>query len=151
MITKELLEISVKENKDFIDMVLKNKYCKDNEKTYEDVINRIIKETNITDKDQIELLKSGKFIPAGSILAGANSYSNCYTVPIKRDSIENIFDCLKEMARTFSFRGGVGTDLTVLRPSGSNVNNSAKTSSGAVSFMPMFNSVGRTIGQNNRR
>ena len=106
----------------------------------------------------INLLKEGKFIPAGSILAGMNfnktrrkSLSNCYIIPIEEDSIEGIFNCMRNAARTYSYRGGVGIDLTVLRPENAPVNNAADTSSGAVSFMPLISSVNATIGTNGRR
>lgn len=154
MITKELLEQSIKENEDFMEMVLKNKYLHDGEASYIDVIERVAGAAGITDRNQIMLMMNKRFIPAGSILAnsGTNmSLANCYYIPIKNDSLEAILDANKEMARTMSYRGGVGTDLTVLRPSGSNVNNSAKTSSGAVSFMPLFNTTTKTVCQAGRR
>ena len=63
-ITKELLEKSLKEHDDFIKMVCLNKYGHEN---IEDVIKGVINYCNITDDKQKELLKSGKFIPAGRI------------------------------------------------------------------------------------
>lgn len=47
--------------------------------------------------------------------------------------------------------GGVGFDISVLRPNGAKVHNSAKTSSGAVSFMDLFSHVTNTVAQNGRR
>jgi ribonucleoside-diphosphate reductase alpha chain len=55
------------------------------------------------------------------------------------------------MARTYSYRGGTGYDITVLRPKESKVNNAAITSSGSVSFLPSFSMVTKTIGQHGRR
>ena len=43
---------------------------------------------------------------------------NCYFFKIREDSIEGIFDWCKEAARTYSFGGGVGTDISLLRPRG---------------------------------
>ncbi len=153
MISRKLLNDSIKEHKDFMEMVCENKY---GHKNIKDVIEGVISYCNIKDKDQKELLRSGKFIPAGSILSACNtdtkgSFSNCYYVPVRHDSIEGIFDAHKEIARTFSYRGGVGTDITILRPKEERVNNTAKTSSGAVSFMPSFSELTKTIGQNGRR
>ena len=76
------------------------------------------------------LLEDFKFVPGGRILFGAGqprraTLLNCYFFKIKEDSIEAIFDWCKEAARTYSFGGGVGTDISVLRPRGSPVNNSA--------------------------
>ncbi len=102
------------------------------------------------------LLGDFRFLPGGRILFGAgqkrnSTLLNCYVIPIKDDTLEAIFDWCKEAARTYSYGGGVGTDLSVLRPSKSPVNNSAIVSSGAVSFMNIFSETTHTIGQNGRR
>jgi ribonucleoside-diphosphate reductase alpha chain len=76
---------------------------------------------------------------------------NCFVLPIKDDSLEAIFECAKEMARTYSQGGGVGIDISVLRPAGSPVRNAARTSTGAVSFMELYSMVTGTIGQHGRR
>lgn len=102
------------------------------------------------------LLSDFKFIPGGRILFGAGqkrraTLLNCYYMPIKEDSIEGIFEWCKEAARTYSFGGGVGTDISVLRPKGAPVNNSAIYSTGAVSFMDLLSTTTGTIGQAGRR
>ena len=102
------------------------------------------------------LLSNFKFIPGGRILFGAGqkrraTLLNCYYMPIKEDSIEGIFEWCKEAARTYSFGGGVGTDISVLRPKGAPVNNSAIYSTGAVSFMDLLSTTTGTIGQAGRR
>ena len=102
------------------------------------------------------LLSSFKFIPGGRILFGAGQQRratllNCYYMPIKEDSIEGIFEWCKEAARTYSFGGGVGTDISILRPKGAPVNNSAIYSTGAVSFMELLSTTTGTIGQAGRR
>ncbi len=76
---------------------------------------------------------------------------NCYFFKIKEDSIESIFEWCKEAARTYSFGGGVGTDISILRPRGAPVNNSAIYSSGSVSFMELLSTTTGTIGQAGRR
>ena len=98
------------------------------------------------------LLKDFRFIPGGRILFGAGqkrraTLLNCYYMPIKEDSIEGIFEWCKEAARTYSFGGGVGTDISILRPKGAPVNNSAIYSTGAVSFMDLLSTTTGTIGQ----
>ena len=102
------------------------------------------------------LLEDFKFVPGGRILFGAGqsrraTLLNCYFFKIKEDSIEAIFDWCKEAARTYSFGGGVGTDISVLRPRGSPVNNSAIYSTGSVSFMELLSTTTGTIGQAGRR
>ncbi len=104
-----------------------------------------------------ELLEDWKGVPQGSIMFALgnphqkSSCSNCFVLPIKTDNLEGIFDCGKEMAKTYSYRGGVGTDLSTLRPDGAVVSNAARTSTGAWSFMDFYSFVTRLIGQHGRR
>jgi ribonucleoside-diphosphate reductase alpha chain len=103
------------------------------------------------------LLENFRMVPGGRIMFGAGQEQrkatllNCYVLPIKGDSIEDIYETMKEMARTYSFGGGVGIDISVLRPKGSPVNNAAYTSTGAVSFMDLYSLTTGTIGQSGRR
>ncbi len=105
------------------------------------------------------LLSDFKMVPGGRILFGAGqekygrraTLNNCYVIPIKDDSLEAIFDWTKEAARTYSLGGGVGTDITILRPKGAPVNNAALRSTGAVSFMNIMSETTGTIGQAGRR
>ncbi len=102
------------------------------------------------------LLADFRFLPGGRIMFGAGqgrktTLLNCYVIPIREDSIEAIFDWCKEAARTYSYGGGVGTDISILRPRGSPVNNSAVHSTGATSFMNLFSETTHTIGQSGRR
>ena len=76
---------------------------------------------------------------------------NCYVIPVHDDSIEAIFDWMKVAARTYSLGGGVGTDISLLRPRGAPVNNAARSSTGAVSFMELMSLTTGTIGQSGRR
>jgi ribonucleoside-diphosphate reductase alpha chain len=104
-----------------------------------------------------EAVRGGWFVPAGRILfAMGNTHVratqlNCFVIPIKSDSLESIFECAKEMARTYSYGGGCGIDIGCLRPSGASVNNTAMTASGSVSFMDFFSKVTGTVGQHGRR
>ena len=102
------------------------------------------------------LLEDFRFIPGGRIMFGAGqprnaTLLNCYVIPIKEDSIEGIFDWCKQAARTYSYGGGVGTDINLLRPKGAPVNNAAIYSTGSVSFMDVFSMTTGTIGQAGRR
>lgn len=106
-----------------------------------------------------ELFLQKKFIPGGRILSNRGleneglktTLSNCYVLSVN-DSIESIYaECCKNMARTYSYGGGVGIDISKLRPAGAIVHNSARTTTGAVSFMKTFDVVTGTIGQNGRR
>lgn len=105
------------------------------------------------------LVQEKKFLFGGRILSNRGldkqgrkvTYSNCYVLEPPKDNIESIYDTCKQLARTFSYGGGVGIDISRLRPRGSKVNNSAKETTGAVSFMSTYSQVTETIGQNGRR
>lgn len=132
--------------------IWKRKY-QQNEESLDDWFTRV---SNNND-EVIELIKDKKFIFGGRILAGRNTlekgvtYSNCYVLEPVGDSIEEIYDTAKHLARTFSYGGGCGIDISQLRPKGSPVNNSAQTTTGAISFMDLFSLTSELIGQHGRR
>lgn len=105
-----------------------------------------------------ELIRSKKFIPAGRILAGRGTngngrkvcYSNCFTVDAPQDSIPSIFDTAKDCAQIYKAGGGVGLTLNYLRPRGSKVNNTAKSSTGAASFAELYDTTTSLISQGSR-
>lgn len=108
-------------------------------------------------KDLRELIKDKKFIFGGRILASRGitdrkvTYSNCYVITPPKDSIESIFETGSKLARTYSYGGGCGIDISNLRPKGAIVHNAAKSTSGAVSFMDLYSQVTGLIGQAGRR
>ncbi len=108
-------------------------------------------------EDFLWLLTDFRFVPGGRIMFGAGQTNrkatliNCYVIAIKEDSIEGIFDWCKEAARTYSYGGGVGTDISILRPKGTPVHNAALFSSGSVSFTEIMSETTHTIGQAGRR
>ena len=130
------------------------KYRYENE-TFDEFLERI---TN-GDKEIQQLIIDKKFIYGGRILANRGlqklgkkiTYSNCYVLSPPEDNIESIYETCGKLARTFSYGGGVGIDISKLRPKGAPVNNAARTTTGAVSFMPTFSQVAETIGQKGRR
>jgi ribonucleoside-diphosphate reductase alpha chain len=102
------------------------------------------------------LMEDFRFIPGGRIMHAVGNPKrvtalNCYVIPMKDDSIEAIFQWMKEAARTYSLGGGVGGDISVLRPAGAPVNNAARTSTGSISFMELMSLTTGTIGQSGRR
>ena len=150
--------------------VFMNKYAMKNEIdellefSLDDMRQRLSVEiVSVEEKDKLEKQSSfydtlKYFSPAGRILTSLgnpyivkSSLSNCYYIPIMDDSIEAIYQSAMWQARIFSYGGGVGLDISQLRPKGSKVNNSAKVTSGAVSFMELYSSNTGLIGQNNRR
>lgn len=103
------------------------------------------------------LIVQKKFLPAGRILSNIGiddekcSLSNCYVITPPEDSIESIYKTCSKLARTYSYGGGCGIDISNLAPEGAKVHNQAKATSGAVSFMDTFSQVTQQIGQNGRR
>lgn len=98
-----------------------------------------------------------KFIPGGRILSNRGvkdtrvTYSNCYVIAPPEDNIESIFESRKKLARTYSYGGGCGIDISKLAPAGAKVHNQAEKTSGAVSFMQGYSQTTEEIGQNGRR
>ena len=111
------------------------------------------------DKDVKQLIIEKKFLFGGRILSNRGlqdfgkkvTYSNCYVISPPEDNIESIFECASKLARTFSYGGGCGIDISGLSPRGAKINNSAKETTGAVSFMELYNLITTLIGQNGRR
>lgn len=109
--------------------------------------------------DVRQLIEQKKFLFGGRILAnrGLNkygkkvSYSNCYVITPPEDNLESIMEVGKKLARTYSYGGGCGVDISNLCPSGAVVRNAAEHSSGAVSFMDLYSLITGLISQNGRR
>jgi len=106
-----------------------------------------------------QLILDKKFLFGGRILANRGldklgkkvTYSNCYVIPAPEDNIESIFDTAKSLARTFSYSGGCGVDISKLRPKGMKVHNAAESTTGSTSFMDLYSKVTEIIGAKGRR
>lgn len=98
-----------------------------------------------------------EIIPQGSPMAGIGdrehyvSLSNCYLCTSPLDSYASIMQTDMELVQISKRRGGVGINLDNLRPAGTSVTNSARTSTGVVSFMERYSNSIREVGQNARR
>ena len=98
-------------------------------------------------------------IPAGSPMTGIGnnhqvaSLSNCFVIGLdgNADSYGAILRIDEEQVQLMKRRGGVGHDLSHLRPKGSPVNNSALTSTGLVPFMERYSNSTREVAQDGRR
>ncbi len=112
-------------------------------------------------EDEIfELLRGFKYVvPQGSPMAGigndmqVGSLSNCFVVGLdgKPDSYGGIMRIDQEQVQLMKRRGGVGHDLSHLRPKGMAVKNSALTSTGLVPFMERYSNSTREVAQDGRR
>ncbi len=107
-----------------------------------------------------DLIKDFKYIiPQGSPMTGIGnpfqvaSLSNCFVIGNKgdSDSYGGIMKIDQEQVQLMKRRGGVGHDLSHIRPKGSSVKNSALTSTGLVPFMERFSNSTREVAQDGRR
>lgn len=134
--------------------IWERKYRYENE-TFDEWINRV----SGGNSEIANLIKEKKFLFGGRILANRGlenkgrkiSLSNCYVIEPPEDNIESIFDCAKKLARTYSYGGGCGVDISKLSPRGAKVNNAAKETTGSISFMDLYSMVTGLIGQAGRR
>lgn len=111
-------------------------------------------------EELFQLLDHFKYIvPQGSPMTGIGnnfqvaSLSNCFVIGIdgKADSYGGIFKIDEEQVQLMKRRGGVGHDLSHIRPKGSPVKNSALTSTGLVPFMERYSNSTREVAQDGRR
>lgn len=114
----------------------------------------------LSEQEIYELLKDFKYIvPAGSPMAGIgndmqiSSLSNCFVIGSEgsSDSYGAILKIDQEQVQLMKRRGGVGHDLSHIRPAGSEVNNTALTSTGVVPFMERYSNSTREVAQDGRR
>ncbi|MEL6480172.1 MAG: adenosylcobalamin-dependent ribonucleoside-diphosphate reductase [Pseudomonadota bacterium] len=95
-------------------------------------------------------LEDFKYLPAGRILAGAGTgrsvtLFNCFVMGTVPDSLEGIFEMLKEAALTMQQGGGIGYDFSTIRPKGAPVKGVGADASGPLSFMDVWDAMCRTI------
>lgn len=95
------------------------------------------------EKEFYNVMKDFKFVPGGRILSGAGTnyevtYFNCFVIPSPKDSREGILESLKQLVEIQSRSGGVGLNLSSLRPRGSRVKKVNGTSSGPVTWAGLF-------------
>jgi ribonucleoside-diphosphate reductase alpha chain len=146
--------------------VLRSKYLSHSEKGPMHMWDRIAKALASVEKDKeywynrfLELLFDFRFVPGGRVMHGAGredarrrpTLSNCYVIPIEEDSLEGIYRCITESAMVYRTGGGVGTDLSILRPEGAAVNATIDHSPGATAFMNLFSESTNTVSQAGRR
>jgi ribonucleoside-diphosphate reductase alpha chain len=149
--------------------VLRSKYLAPNEKGPMHLWSRVARaiasvERTAAEKEYwynqfLNLLFDFKFVPGGRVMHGAGrdearrkpTLSNCYVIPIEEDSLEGIYRCISESAMVYRTGGGVGTDLSILRPEGAPVNATIDHSPGATAFMNLFSESTNTVSQAGRR
>jgi ribonucleoside-diphosphate reductase alpha chain len=146
--------------------VLRSKYLAPGEEGPLDLWERVARALASVEEDSdywyeefFGILFDFKFVPGGRVMHGAGredarrkpTLSNCYVIPIAEDSLEGIYGCLAESAMVYRTGGGVGTDLSILRPKGAAVNATVAGSPGSTSFMNLLSESTNTVSQAGRR
>jgi ribonucleoside-diphosphate reductase alpha chain len=146
--------------------VLRSKYLAPGEEGPLDLWERVARALASVEEDSdywyeefFGILFDFKFVPGGRVMHGAGredarrkpTLSNCYVIPIAEDSLEGIYGCLAESAMVYRTGGGVGTDLSILRPTGAAVNATVAGSPGSTSFMNLLSESTNTVSQAGRR
>lgn len=110
------------------------------------------------DKGKIfEMFHNFKYVvPGGSVMASlgtdsVTSLSNCFVIDSPKDNYTSIMAARTSQIHLMKRRGGVGYDLSNLRPSGSPVNNAAGSATGPASFMEVASSITKEVAQDGRR
>lgn len=148
---------------------LKDSYGNIYELTPDDMHRRIARElarieakypAGMSEDEIYDLLRDFRYsVPQGSPMAGignnfqVGSLSNCFVIGLdgKPDSYGGIISIDQEQVQLIKRRGGVGHDLSHLRPKGTPVKNSALTSTGLVPFMERYSNSTREVAQDGRR
>ena len=136
--------------------IFEKKYCIHGEASVEEVFDGVSKEIASCEKDTdywsgvfYDELMQNRFLPAGRILANARpnspmkNYMNCYVIPIN-DSMEDIYTALKNDALIGKMGGGVGFNVSNLRPKNASISKGGE-SSGPMSFLEIFDVSAKAI------
>ena len=135
------------------------------DETIEDTWRRVAKAAVLTEKDPFHwekrfysILRDFQFLPAGRILANAGTQRvnatlfNCYVMDRIPDSVDGIFEIVKEAALTQKEGGGVGFDFSTIRPRGASIAGVDSEASGPIRFMHILDLTCKTIlGSGHRR
>jgi len=151
--------IAMRWNQSVSGEIFKDKYCLQGENSPEEVFQGVAKEISHAEKCPLTEEKMGdtffqellstRFIPGGRILANARpnslnkNYNNCFTIDVE-DSLDGIYHSLSEDARISKAGGGVGFNISKLRPKNQPLSKGG-ISSGPISFLKVFNESAKII------
>lgn len=111
----------------------------------------------LSEETIFNLFQDWTLIPQGSPMSGIGNHfqlqsiSNCFVIEPAQDSYGGIFRADQEQAQIMKRRGGVGHDISNIRPKGVSTSNAAKTTDGIAVFMDRFSNTTREVAQNGRR
>jgi len=137
--------------------ILSARYLQEGEKTLEDICRRVARVVAGDDEEATcfyDIMVSLRFLPNSPTLMNAGTdlgqMSACFVLPVP-DSINGIFDAMKNGAIIHKAGGGTGYNFSQIRPKGSRVKSTDGIASGPVSFMGIFNAATEVIRQGGRR
>lgn len=140
-----------------VDSILSARYLREGEKTFEDICRRVASSVAGDEEEATcfyEIMISLRFLPNSPTLMNAGTdlgqLSACFVLPVP-DSINGIFDAMKNGAIIHKTGGGTGYNFSQIRPKGSPVQSTDGVASGPVSFMGIFNAATEVIRQGGRR
>jgi len=140
-----------------VDSILSARYLRKGESGFDDICRRVAAALAEDHDDEalfFEAMRSLRFLPNSPTLMNAGTelgqLSACFTLPVS-DSIDGIFDAMKQGAIIHKTGGGTGYNFSHLRPEGSPVQSTEGVASGPVSFMRVFNAATEVIKQGGRR
>ncbi|MFA5332429.1 MAG: adenosylcobalamin-dependent ribonucleoside-diphosphate reductase [Methanoregula sp.] len=140
-----------------VDSILSARYLRKGESTYEDICRRVasaLADDKTEEARFFEAMQSLRFLPNSPTLmnagTGLGQLSACFTLPVP-DSIDGIFDAMKQGAIIHKTGGGTGYNFSHIRPEGSPVQSTDGVASGPISFMRVFNAATDVIKQGGRR
>jgi ribonucleoside-diphosphate reductase alpha chain len=140
-----------------VDSILSARYLRRGEKNFTDICRRVASALADDETERarfFEAMISLRFLPNSPTLMNAGTdlgqLSACFTLPVP-DTIEGIFDAMKEGAIIHKTGGGTGYNFSHIRPEGSPVQSTDGVASGPVSFMRVFNAATDVIKQGGRR
>lgn len=140
-----------------VDSILSARYLREGEITFEDICRRVAWAVAGDDEEATgfyDIMVSLRFLPNSPTLMNAGTdlgqLSACFVLPVP-DSINGIFDAMKNGAIIHKTGGGTGYNFSQIRPKGSRVQSTDGVASGPVSFMGIFNAATEVIRQGGRR
>ena len=140
-----------------VDSILSARYLRTGEKTFKDISRRVARAVAGDEEEAMHFyntMVSLHFLPNSPTLMNAGTelgqLSACFVLPVP-DSINGIFDAMKNGAIIHKSGGGTGYNFSQIRPKGSRVRSTDGVASGPVSFLGIFNAATEVIRQSGRR